>query len=262
MGDIAKTGRHFSRNPHDCMLHMQTELILSQGQSANAHARHDAVEALVVAIPPDPLCAVPPPGTSDSEPPATFCVLCDVSGRGDWSGGCIAYVDWSWGGAYSSDLTFRWQTPTHYKTGTGLSLDPCTCVQSSPQDRLLLSCSGDVHLTSQTDTSRQSPPNSHLFLTGPTRSAASARRLGHETWLVWKGGALLYRFPEYRRNIAILQGLPSRPVSFWICGCGQPTAPPFARGSPHETCFLKHAAVDMVLEEQVLTAHGEELHVL
>jgi hypothetical protein len=38
------------------MLHMQRKLILSQNQSANAHARHHAVEALLVAIEPDPLC--------------------------------------------------------------------------------------------------------------------------------------------------------------------------------------------------------------
>ena len=41
-------------------MHMQTELSLSQGQPANAHPRHAAVEALHalvgVAMPLDPLC--------------------------------------------------------------------------------------------------------------------------------------------------------------------------------------------------------------
>lgn len=66
------------RYPHDCMLHMQTELSLSQGQSANAHARHDAVEALLrlgVAMPSDPLRLCHRPAHLSSEPPATD-VLC------------------------------------------------------------------------------------------------------------------------------------------------------------------------------------------
>ena len=99
--------------------------------------------------------------------------------------------DWSGGGAYSSDLPFRWQTPTlgprdASQTGTGLSLDPCTCVQSSPQDRLLLSCSGDLHLTSQTDTIS---PISARLKDWPYAIGTIGRRLGnlgHETWLASK----------------------------------------------------------------------------
>jgi hypothetical protein len=77
MGDIAKTGRHFSRNPHDCMLHMQTELILSQGQSANAHARHDAVEALSSPSRriPCALCHRPAHLTVSRPPHFVFCVM-------------------------------------------------------------------------------------------------------------------------------------------------------------------------------------------
>lgn len=73
---IADSEQAFPQNPHNCMLHMQRELSLSQDQSANAHARHDAVEALAV-----PGChraagsPVPPPAHLDSEPPATI-VLC------------------------------------------------------------------------------------------------------------------------------------------------------------------------------------------
>ena len=63
------------------MLHMHTELILSQGQSANAHARHDAVEA-------DPLCCATA-GTSDSEPPSHICVVCEVSAPFDWPAGAL-----------------------------------------------------------------------------------------------------------------------------------------------------------------------------
>jgi hypothetical protein len=71
--------------------------------------------------------------------------------------------------------------------------------------------------------------------------------------VAWRPAILVFRISPQYRNIARLL---FRPVSF----CRQPTAPPSARGSPHETCFLKHAAVDMSLKSRhkVLTMHGEE----
>jgi hypothetical protein len=100
--------------------------------------------------------------------------------------------------------------------------------------------------TRPSDPSRQSPSEP---LTGPTPSATSA-----DAWGVKRGWNEMVA-PCYTclSNIAApLQycklAIPFRPVSF----CGQPTATLFG-GSPHETCFLKHAAApDMSLKNSCL----------
>jgi hypothetical protein len=127
------------------------------------------------------------------------------------------------------------------QTGAGFSLDPCSCVQSSPQDRFSPVVSGDMHPTSRL---RQTSPISTRLFDWPYHIGAIGMKRGWSE--LWR--PLLYLSPEYRRTIARLPSRMSHSAVSRLLRRSQS-----ARNLPPQTRSGQH-----VLEEQMLTVHGKD----